>query len=75
MVFPERSEVADICVPELVACTSSLEGFSGVVATDYQLEISHLSDPTDKHVNRSTNPIGFYFVFIFTFAPFFKNKE
>ena len=32
MVFPERSEVADACVPWLVACTSFLV-FSGVVVT------------------------------------------
>ena len=32
-VFPERSEVADACVPYLVACTGFPEGSSGVVAT------------------------------------------
>ena len=33
-VFPERSEVADACVLQLVVCTSFLEGSSGVVATN-----------------------------------------
>ena len=31
--IPERSEVADACVPQLVACACVLEGSSGVVGT------------------------------------------
>ena len=33
-VCPERSEVADACVPQFVSCTNFLEGSSGVVATN-----------------------------------------